>query len=995
MDQATSLSNTWQRVNGAIMGKRATFYLIAIVFFAVSVALTYGEVFNYALFLASYPSHWLSYLFLGTVVLNCMLFIALVPLFKKHDKRINRTIIGILILLCIILAILLQFDYYWLPFIFAFYYSLLFPTLTIISYNLATDCFSIREFKQYSTRLRATGTVGIILSAYSITYLTTNFGQQSILYLTLAALCVIETVLFLITPSTPAAQTKQYDKIQVWNFPLARVLLPMVTLMALGYYFSDYLFKFKLSQELNRQEIADFLGKFICALNVVAFFTQMFITQMVINRYGVVSLFYIAPTVIAVGIVLTVLYPSLLAFTLYSFAVSITYWCFHLIAFEMALSPLPLQMRLAAKTLEGGVLEFIGQGLTALFFITLAYFTYNEKTSLWFAALFSVSYCIPWYYLINRARQLYKQALKKSIRLRGFVLGEALPEEDKISKQDLAEDLSSMVTSKYHSLGYSLILDSPSINPGTQQALIEKMENLNNFIHLQSVRNEERKAINPDSLVNQLQSENEPSAIWETVNQLMPAHGKSALILVKEVFQEEISPKQVYLTMIAFANGDFQLINSAINILQNAVLHSDPKIRLAATSVLGALSIGDPETELKAMMEDQDPDVAMEAMISSAKRGIDDHIPYIARNLGNKLYAPSASKALQIFNEDSLPFLKSIIHEEEKLILVLEAIKTLAHLNGKHVEEAILRIAKHTNATIKTRMAYWALITAPDQKRSVGYHQQIYPLIRQEAYLRMRLKGALKLNLPSYLRKEFKIKLHLCSLRCLYWFGSYVDPKTVIQLISPLKDIDFGPPAQPERFHSTLELLNSLTTDKMLQKLISEWELEPNGKKQSLDSYLNIDPYLNKLIDYYREKEELVDDTISKLVALREVSLFEKLSSDVLFVVAKEAEWRKVAPGEIIFAEGDVSDGLYIVVNGNVCVTAKGRELSRLKDFDFFGEVGLIDNSPRLATATAESSGLLLHIDQITFDDLINEFPDVLRTITITIISYLQTPPHG
>lgn len=976
------------------MGKNFTFYLIAIAFFAVSVALTYGEIFNYALFLASYPSHWLSYLFLGTVVLNCMLFIALVPLFKKHDKRINRTIIGALIVLCAILAVLLSFNFYWVPFIFAFYYSLLFPTLTIISYNLATDCFSIREFKQYSTRLRAIGTVGIILSAYSTTYLTSAFGQQSILYLTLASLCVIELILFLIIPSTSIPQTKQYDKIQVWNYPLARILLPMVSLMALGYYFSDYLFKFKLSQELNRQEIADFLGTFICALNILSFFLQMFITQMVINRYGVVFLFYVAPCIITVGIAITVFFPSLLAFTLYSLAVSLAYWCFHLIAFEMALSPLPLQIRLAAKTLEGGVLEFIGQGITALFFILVAHFTHNEQLTLMLAALFSFAYCMPWYYLIHRARKLYKQALQSSIRLRGFILGEfCIPNLNKISKEDLAEDLLTQPSSKFHSLGFSLILDTTVINPEASQSLMEKMENFHEFMRLQSVRlvNE---AEGTDLSV-QLQKETQSPVIWEIVTQLTPSQQKSALSSVKEVFTEEISPKQVYLTSIAVAHGDFDLVNTAINIIQAAFKHPDAEIRLAAARVLGELTIGDSEKELKVLIEDTDPEVAMEAIKAAASRNVENLIPTISHYLGDRGFSHAASKALQTFNEASLPVLKSIIHTKHKLIPSLAAIKTLAHLNGKNAEDAILKAAHHSNAIIKTRMAYWALITATKQSRSLEYLRQVHPLIRREAALRMRLKGALKLHLPSYLQKEFKVKLHLSSLRCLYWFGSYVDPKTVIQLISPLKDIDFSPPTQPERFHSTLELLNSLTSDTKLQNLISEWENEPHEKIQTLRSYVNIDPYLDKLIAYYYEKEKLVDDTISKLVALREVTLFEKLSADVLYTVAEEAEWQKMTQGEIVFAEGDPSDGLYIIVNGHVCVTAKGKELSRLKDFDFFGEIGLIDNSPRLATVTAESNGLLLHIDQITFDDLINEFPDVLRSIMSTIIRYLKNPPHG
>lgn len=972
------------------MGKRLTFYLVAIVFFFVSIALTYGEIFNYALFLASYPSHWLSYLFLGTVLLNCMLFIALIPLFKMHDKRINRAVVGILILLCILLAILLPFNYYWTPFIFAFYYSFLFPSLTIISYNLATDCFSIREFKQYSTRFRAAGTVGIILSASSVSFLNGFFGHQSILFLTIVALCVIETVLFLITPSTPAPQTKHHDKIQVWNFPLVRALLPMVTFMALGYYFSDYLFKFKLSQELNRQEIAEYLSGFICALNVVSFFTQMFLTQMAINRYGVVSLFYIAPSIITIGIIITIFFPSLIAFTLYSFVVSIAYWSFHLIAFEMALAPLPLPIRLATKTLEGGVLEFIGQGITALFFIAAAYFTYNEEMTLILAAVFTSAYALPWYYLIHQAKKLYKQALKNSIRLRGFSPEESLDTSHKISKEDLAEDLSSKSISKYSPFGFSLILDSPSIHPSENESKQLQKEDFKAYLNYQRLKNEDHKA-STDYLIDHLHTETEALAIKEIVHQLSSSHEESTLAYAKGILDEELSPKQVYLTSIVFTYGELDVVIKGLKILEDALYHYDETIRLAAAHVFGSLTIGNPVRELNILLQDIDLGVVKEAIQAVANRNVVELIPSIAHYLGNKDLSHVSSKALQQFNEAALPMLKSIIYDEDKLVLSLAAIKTIAHLSGKHTEDAIIRLAKHPSAIFRTRMAYWALVTASSLKRSDSYLKQVYHLIYQEANLRSKLKNGLKLQLPSYLHKEIKIKLHLCSLRCLYWFGSYVDPQTVIQLISPLKNIDFGPPLQPERFHSTLELLNSLTTNPTLQKLISEWENESGTI--TLEGLMNLDPYLNKMIAYYEQREESMDDTLKKLIALREVSLFEKLSADVLFVIAEEAEWCQMESGEQLFLEGDAPNGLYVIVNGIVCITAGNKELSRLKDGAFFGEISLIDNSPRLATATAETKGLLLHIDQITFDDLINEFPDVLRTITSKIIQYLQNPP--
>jgi CRP-like cAMP-binding protein len=148
------------------------------------------------------------------------------------------------------------------------------------------------------------------------------------------------------------------------------------------------------------------------------------------------------------------------------------------------------------------------------------------------------------------------------------------------------------------------------------------------------------------------------------------------------------------------------------------------------------------------------------------------------------------------------------------------------------------------------------------------------------------------------------------------------------------------------------------------------------------------------LITYVIPDEEQnvdeMDETLSKLIALRETPLFERLPSDVLFVVATEAEWQKMSAGEVIFSAGDLPDGLYVVTSGQVSLSTKGKPLSWHSEFDVFGEFEIINNSPRLSTATAAVDGTMLHIDQITFDDIINEFPDVLRAITSKVIRCLQ-----
>ncbi len=82
------------------------------------------------------------------------------------------------------------------------------------------------------------------------------------------------------------------------------------------------------------------------------------------------------------------------------------------------------------------------------------------------------------------------------------------------------------------------------------------------------------------------------------------------------------------------------------------------------------------------------------------------------------------------------------------------------------------------------------------------------------------------------------------------------------------------------------------------------------------------------------------------------------------------------AKGDIIFREGEPGNVMYILQSGKVHIKKKvenGEKLLKIveQQHDFFGEMSLLDNSPRSATAiSAEKTNLLL-IDSISFENLI------------------------
>lgn len=95
------------------------------------------------------------------------------------------------------------------------------------------------------------------------------------------------------------------------------------------------------------------------------------------------------------------------------------------------------------------------------------------------------------------------------------------------------------------------------------------------------------------------------------------------------------------------------------------------------------------------------------------------------------------------------------------------------------------------------------------------------------------------------------------------------------------------------------------------------------------------------------------------MVALKTSRLFSSLIATELAALEQTAQIRSYATGGTIFQEGDSGDGIYVIIDGSVQITAvvgqgERRVLAKLGPGDFFGEMAVLDNEPRSATALAE-----------------------------------------
>jgi CRP-like cAMP-binding protein len=95
---------------------------------------------------------------------------------------------------------------------------------------------------------------------------------------------------------------------------------------------------------------------------------------------------------------------------------------------------------------------------------------------------------------------------------------------------------------------------------------------------------------------------------------------------------------------------------------------------------------------------------------------------------------------------------------------------------------------------------------------------------------------------------------------------------------------------------------------------------------------------------------------------------------------------RTYGGSEIIFEENSAGAEMFVVYSGRVRLTthAPGHEvvLAEVGPGDFFGEMSLVDSSPRTATATAIAGGAeLVAIDQAKFLYLVGQQPAFALTI--------------
>jgi len=123
----------------------------------------------------------------------------------------------------------------------------------------------------------------------------------------------------------------------------------------------------------------------------------------------------------------------------------------------------------------------------------------------------------------------------------------------------------------------------------------------------------------------------------------------------------------------------------------------------------------------------------------------------------------------------------------------------------------------------------------------------------------------------------------------------------------------------------------------------------------------------------------------SKIDLLKRVPLFSGCSKAELGALALTADELDLREGYVLTREGKPGKEFFVLVEGTVEVTQKGKKVGELGAGDWLGEIALLTKGPRTATVTSTSPVRILVITDRAFRHVVEEMPSIALKVLASV----------
>ena len=140
------------------------------------------------------------------------------------------------------------------------------------------------------------------------------------------------------------------------------------------------------------------------------------------------------------------------------------------------------------------------------------------------------------------------------------------------------------------------------------------------------------------------------------------------------------------------------------------------------------------------------------------------------------------------------------------------------------------------------------------------------------------------------------------------------------------------------------------------------------------DTLEEIGAAIEPIILRFRDIEKATQTSLNLAVELKKFSIMQGLSDEEMLRIARIAQMRTISPGEVIFREEDLTEGVYFIQSGSIRIvkpTPFGEQiLATLGPLEFFGEMDFIDSLRCSADAVANEKCILFSLSKVKLEDV-------------------------
>jgi len=130
---------------------------------------------------------------------------------------------------------------------------------------------------------------------------------------------------------------------------------------------------------------------------------------------------------------------------------------------------------------------------------------------------------------------------------------------------------------------------------------------------------------------------------------------------------------------------------------------------------------------------------------------------------------------------------------------------------------------------------------------------------------------------------------------------------------------------------------------------------------------------------------------VEKVIFLQDVDIFQLISTEDLARVAAITEEIEYPEGHVLFKISDLSDSMYLVIEGKVKLDRDGETVMIAGHKDVFGTWALFDDESRVVNASVIEQSTLLKIDKEDFIDLLADNVKITQSVLKAMVVKLRS----